>query len=155
FLEEEIARRRTHPTDDLLSLAVAASADGAMSDAELGETAVLLLMAGNDTTAKLLAQCIVKLHDFPDQQRLVASNPPLIPAAIEEILRYEQLSQSIPRIVRNGPVLIGDDELPDDDMVWLMTSMANRDPDIFENPDVLDVNRKRKVPQLGFGFGTH
>jgi cytochrome P450 len=155
FLGEEIARRQAHPTGDLLGLVVRANVDGAMSDDELTETAVLLLQAGNDTTAKLLAQCLVKLHASPDQQRLVAQHLALIPDAIEEVLRFEQLSQSIPRVVRDGPVSFGEDEVPDDAIVWAMTSMANRDPEVFDRPDVLDVTRARKAPHLGFGYGAH
>jgi cytochrome P450 len=155
FLGEEIARRKTHPTDDLLGQAIAANENGAMSDEELIETAVLLLVAGNDTTAKLLAHSVVKLYEFPDQRALVVDDPSLIPAAVEEVLRFEQLSQSIPRLVHNGPVTVSGQKIPDDEIVWLMAGMANRDPEVFENPDVIDVTRTRPAPHLGFGYGAH
>jgi cytochrome P450 len=155
FLTGQIAQRKRQPNADLIGQAVAANSDGAMSDEELGETAVLLLVAGNDTTAKLLAHCIVKLSQFPEQRDLVASDPSLIPAAIEEVLRYEQLSLSIPRLVLNGPVTVAGQEIPDDQIVWMMTGMANRDPDVFPNPDVIDVTRTRSAPHFGFGYGAH
>jgi cytochrome P450 len=155
LLAEQIERRRAEPADDLLSRAIAASTNGAISDEELIATAVLLLMAGNDTTAKLLAQCVVKLHEFPDQRRLAAEDPALIPAAIEEVLRYEQLSGSFPRLVVGGPIDMGDDELPDDVIVWAMTTMANHDADVFERPDELDVRRAKAAVHLGFGYGEH
>jgi cytochrome P450 len=155
FLAEEIARRKSEPGDDLIGQAIAANEDGAMSDDELIETAVLLLVAGNETTAKLLAHCLVKLNQFPDQRDLLVRDPSLIPAAIEEILRYEQLSLSIPRLVRNGPVAIAGESVPDDSIVWMMTGMANRDPEVFDNPDVIDVARKRPAPHFGFGHGAH
>jgi cytochrome P450 len=155
LLAGELERRRTHPTDDLLGQALAANTYGAISDDELVATAVLLLMAGNDTTAKLLAQCVVKLHQFPDQRRLVAQDLTLIPAAIEEVLRYEQLSGSFPRLVVGGPIEVGEEEIPDDVIVWAMTTMANHDPEVFERPDQLDVRRVKSAVHLGFGYGEH
>jgi cytochrome P450 len=155
FLADEISRRKAHPHADLIGEAVAANSDGAMSDEELNETAVLLLVAGNETTAKLLAHCIVKLFEFQDQRQLLVDDPFLIPAAIEEVLRFEQLSLSIPRLVLNGPVTVASHEIPDDQMVWMMTGMANRDPDVFPDPDVLDIRRTRSAPHFGFGYGAH
>jgi cytochrome P450 len=155
LLAGELEHRRTDPTDDLLGQAIAANSNGAISDDELIATAVLLLMAGNDTTAKLLAQCVVKLHGFPDQRRLVAEDFSLIPAAVEEVLRYEQLSASFPRLVTGGPVEIGGEQVPDDVIVWAMTTMANHDPDVFERPDDLDVRRVKSAVHLGFGYGEH
>jgi cytochrome P450 len=155
LLAGELARRRAQPTDDLLGQAVTANANGALSDDELVATSVLLLMAGNDTTAKLLAQCVVKLHQFADQRRLVAEDVTLIPAAIEEVLRYEQLSGSFPRLVVDGPIAMGDEEVPDNVIVWAMTTMANHDPEIFERPDEFDVRRAKTAVHLGFGYGEH
>jgi cytochrome P450 len=155
LLTEELARRRSQPTDDLLGQAIAANNNGAISDDEMIATAVLLLMAGNDTTAKLLAQCVVKLRQFPDQRRLVARDPTLIPAAIEEVLRYEQLSGSFPRLVLGGPIEVGEEEIPNDVIVWAMTTMANHDPEVFDRPDQLDVRRVKSAAHLGFGYGEH
>ncbi len=155
FLAEEIARRKARPNGDLIGQAVAANSDGAMSDEELNATAVLLLVAGNDTTAKLLAHTVVKLFQFPEQRELLVHDPSLIPAAIEEVLRYEQLSLSIPRLVVNGPVTVAGQEIPDDQTVWMMTGMANRDPDVFPNPDVIDIRRTRSAPHFGFGYSAH
>jgi cytochrome P450 len=155
FLAEEIERRKLHPTDDLLGQAIAANDDGAMSDEELNETAVLLLVAGNDTTAKLLAHSIVKLFLYRDQRDVLVADPARIPAAIEEVLRFEQLSLSIPRLVVDGPVTVAGQTIPNDEIVWLMAGMANRDPDVFAEPDVLDVNRVRPAPHFGFGYGAH
>ncbi|MWA02932.1 cytochrome P450 [Actinomadura sp. LD22] len=155
FLAEEIARRRSRPADDLLGQAVAANDGGAMTDDELIQTAVLLLIAGNDTTAKLLAQCAVKLFQFPGQRDLLVEDPGLIPAAIEEVLRLEQLSLSVPRSVVNGPITIAGQVIPDGASVWLMTGTANRDPDVFPDADVLDVRRSRSAAHFGFGHGAH
>jgi cytochrome P450 len=95
------------------------------------------------------------LFQFPDQRDLLVDDPTLIPAAIEEILRFEQLSLSIPRLVVDGPVTVAGQEIPDDQTVWMMTGMANRDPDVFPNPDVIDIKRIRSAPHFGFGYGAH
>jgi cytochrome P450 len=155
LLTGEIERRRARPTEDLLGQAMAANENGTISEEELIATAVLLLMAGNDTTAKLLGQCVVKLDQFPEQRRLVCEDLSLVPAAIEEVLRYEQLSGSFPRLVVDGPVEIGGEEIPDDVIVWAMTTMANHDPDVFDRPDELDVKRARSAVHMGFGYGEH
>ena len=153
YLGEEIERHRREQPDDLLTKMVTLSGDDAMSDEEIRSTAVLLLLAGYDTTAKTLASSLVALQSHPDERRLVAQDPSLIPSAVEEVLRWSGPVQFLPRLVMLDTVL-GDTEIPAGDVVFVFAGAANRDPKRWADPQRFDVRREVKS-HLAFGWGPH
>ncbi len=153
YLREEIVRHRRDRPDDLLTAMIGMAEEGAMDDAEVRAAAVLLLIAGYDTTAKLLSNVLVALELHPGQRRLVVEDPSLVPATIEEVLRWRGTVQAIPRIAVNDTTL-GDSELAAGEMVYALIGAADRDPTRWEDPGTFDVHREPKA-NYGFGWGPH
>lgn len=154
YLQEQIAYRTKHPGDDLISRLIAANESGTVSEAELLAACVLLLIAGNETTTNLLANMVLAFTRFPEQYRLVREDPSLIPNAVEEALRFDPPVQAVPRLAIKE-VTIHDVVIPEGHMVFAMNAGANRDPSVFENPNVFDVTRENASKHLSFGFGIH
>lgn len=150
YLADEIERRRRQPRDDLLTSMLSMAE---LSDAEIRSAAVLLLLAGYDTTAKLMANCLVVLAQHGEQRAVVAQNPALVPAAVEEVLRWAGVSQMTPRRVVTDTTL-ADTDLRAGDTLYLLHGAANRDPQRWPAPQQFDVRREQKAHH-GFGFGTH
>src|SRR5262249_39111348 len=96
YLEDEIEQRRRDPQHDLVSEMLKMSD---LSAGEMRSAAVLLLLAGYDTTAKLMANCLVVLASHPDQRQLIVEDLSLVSPAIEEVLRWAGVSQMTPRRV--------------------------------------------------------
>jgi len=146
--------RRLHPTDDLISTIVAEQ-DGEMglTDREVIQFVMLLLVAGNETTTNLIGNIANALLDHPDQAELVASDPDLIPALVEEGLRYDTPVQVVFRTATSDSEIRGT-RIPKGYFVAAFLGSANRDERRFPDPDRLDVMR---APQgfPGFGFGKH
>jgi cytochrome P450 len=116
-------------------------------------TAKLLLISGYDTTAKLMSESLVVLEQHPDQRRSLADDPQLVPAAIEEVLRWRGASQMLPRVAVHDTVL-GDTEVAAGSIVYLLLIAANHDPSRWPDAHRFDVRREVKS-NLGFGFGPH
>jgi cytochrome P450 len=150
YLKEEIERHRQQPQDDLLTAMLSMSE---MTDEEIRAAAVLLLLAGFDTTAKLMSNSLVALEQHPDQRRLVADDLSLVPAAIEEVLRWMGVSQMTVRRVVCDTELAGT-QLAAGDMVAVMFAAANRDPSRWKDAHVFDIRRTAKSHH-GLGFGPH
>lgn len=109
--------------------------------------------AGYETTAKLMSQCLVALEQHPDQRRMLAETPSLIPNAIEEVLRWTGPAQASPKVVARDTEL-AETLLRDGETVWVLLAAANRDPARWANPDLFDVRRPYQQ-NLGFGAGAH
>lgn len=150
YLSEEIDRHRKQPRDDLLSVML--SIPG-WSDAEIRSTAILLLLAGYDTTAKLMSNCLEALEQHPEQRRMLVEDPSLIPAAIEEVLRWTGATQAVIRQVRRDTVLAGT-ALQAGDVLYTLLIAANRDPSRWPDPQRFDIGREYR-PNLAFGTGSH
>jgi cytochrome P450 len=151
----ELARdRRARPRDDLLSVIVAEQ-DGelALTDRDAVQFALLLLVAGNETTTNLIGNTVNALLDHPDQALRVARDPSLVPALVEEGLRYDSPVQVVFRTTTRDTELRGV-RIPAGRFVAAFLGSANRDERRFPDPDRLDVGRR---PQgfPGFGFGKH
>jgi cytochrome P450 len=153
YLREEIQRHRVEQPDDLFTAMIRASGDGVMSDDEMRAAAVLLLVAGYDTTAKLLSNALLAFEENPGQRALLVADPSLMPDAIEEVLRWRSTVQMIPRIVVKN-MTFGDAEIKAGEMVYTIIAAANRDPSRWENPDIFDVRRPHQA-HYGFGYGSH
>ncbi len=154
YLEDKIEANWRNPSNDLMSsLVIAADRDHALDLDELIANCMLLLNAGNETTTCLLGNGLDLLLRHPDQMALLKQDQSRIPGAIEEILRLEGPVQFLGRIALEDAML-GEKRIRAGDMVIPVLAAANRDPDVFEDPDRFDVLRPH-IHQLGFGTGPH
>ncbi|MCM3923758.1 cytochrome P450 [Frankia sp. AiPs1] len=159
YFTELIARRRAEPGGDLLSDLIAVQEQGdRLSADELLEICVLLLVAGYDTTVNLVANAVLALARDPGQYTALRADRTLVPAAIEETLRYD------PPVQWTGRTALADTDLAGQtfragDGIILVAGAAHRDPDAFPHPDQFDLTRyATAVPaarHLGFGHGLH
>jgi cytochrome P450 len=159
MIRELLAERRKRPQDDLLSLLAEAHYDEldgerrALDEDEIGAFCNLLGGAGAETTTKLIGNLVVYLWRNPEQRALVWSDPSLIPAAIEETLRYDAPSQYQGRVAQHDTTWHGV-TIPAGARVALVTGSAGRDPREYPEPDRFDV-RRRRDRSLYFGHGQH
>jgi cytochrome P450 len=150
LLEERRRARR----NDLMSALIDAKLDGqALTQEELLGFCFVLVVAGNDTTTNLIANGAVLLAEHPDQRRLLAEDPSLLPDAIEEMLRYESPAQALPRRLLRDTELHGR-KLREGEQLFLLFGSANRDEREFEEPERFDARRRIKR-HLAFGQGIH
>jgi beta-dihydromenaquinone-9 omega-hydroxylase len=126
---------------------------GRLSDSELSLFAVLLMVAGFETSANMISTMFLTLADYPDQLELLTQRPELIPMAIEEQLRFMSPVQNICRTTR-ADYPVGDAVIPAGSLVLLSWGAANRDPRQFDDPDVFRADR-RPAGHLAFGAGIH
>jgi cytochrome P450 len=149
-----IDRRRAEPRDDLLSALVKAREEGdRLSDEELLANSMLLLNAGHETTTNLIGNGTLALLRHPDQMRRLRDDPSLIPAGVEELLRYDSPVQFTSRVVK-ADMEVGGKVLRAGQAVLLLLGAANRDPEQFPDPDRLDVGRPDNK-HIAFGLGPH
>src|SRR5262245_55364880 len=150
LIDERERRRR----DDLMSALLEAEQDGErLTRDEILGFCYQLIVAGNDTTTTLIGNGAVLLAEHPDQLRALARDPGLVPAAVEEMLRYESPAQALPRRARRDLLLHGC-RIPADVRVLLVWGAANRDPREFAEPDRFDVRRTIRR-HLALGHGIH
>lgn len=149
-----VARRREQPADDLLSELVAARDDGdRLSEEELVAFAVLLFAAGHETTSNLMGNGLWHLFRHREQLERFRTEPDLRSNAVDELLRFDspiQLTQRIPL----DDVEIGGVRVAARRSIVNLLGAANRDPERFADPDVLDIARDDCQP-VSFGFGIH
>jgi cytochrome P450 len=159
YFAEQLELRRQHPTNDVLSNLVNAENDGSDGDAPLDMPEMLsilmqLLVAGNETTTKLLTETVRLLAEHPQVWRTLKEDPSHAPAIIEEALRLSSPTQGMWRIVVTDTEL-GGVQLHAGDKLIVMFASANRDEQIFEDPDEFRPGRMHAFEQLAFGKGTH
>jgi len=154
YLAGLLGERRRRPADDLLSALVQAqAADDRLTDEEILSNAALLFAAGFETTTNLLANGLVALLADPPQLRLLAGRPDLAQAAVEELLRFDSPVQLSSRVVTEPVALAGITVDPGERVVAYLGA-GNRDPERFEHPDRLRLDRADNAP-LSFGGGIH
>jgi cytochrome P450 len=155
YLRTLFEERRRAPRDDLLSALLAAEEEGdALDEQELFSTVVLLIIAGHETTVNLIGNAMVALWRHPDQLRRLAGDPTLMPAAVEEFLRYDgSVERALVRWVTQN-VELGGQPLARGDLVIGILASAGRDEQVFSQPDLLQIDRQPN-PHLGFGKGPH
>ena len=154
YFVEQLEDRRRRPRKDILSLLVTARPDDQpMPLEELVGTCFLLFEAGNSTTTALLGTAILLLGTEPAQRSWLARNPGGLEGAVEEILRYESPVQNMGRVATRDVELHGT-RITAGARVLLLIGAANRDPRVFEQPDVLDLARA-PLRNLAFGDGIH
>ena len=155
YLTDLLALRRAHPGDDLLSdlLAVQDGSDR-ISPAEVVSLAMLLLVAGHETTVNLIGNGTLALLRNPGQLDRLLESPELVPGAVEELLRFDSPVQISQRIVTEDMELSGRKVRTGDEIV-LMLGAANRDPAVFTDAAALDVTRADAHRHVAFGGGIH
>lgn len=154
YLVDQMAFRRREPGDDLISALVNAEDAKGLEDGKLAQNLRQLLFAGNETTAKWLAQIFVVLGERPDVRRELVADPSLVPAANDEVLRWSGVVGTLTRRVRGGAIEMGGVTMAEGDNLTLLPASGNRDPARHDDPDRFDIHRPR-VPSLGFGVGLH
>jgi len=154
YLADMIRERRREPRADLMSKLVAVESEGQrLSEAELINTSVTLFTAGHETTLSLISNSVFTLLSNPDQLTLLRNRPELLPAALEESLRYESPVSRQSRRMK-GDAQLGGKCLKSGQMVFQMLNAANRDPQHFQDPDRFDIQRQN-TRHLAFGLGIH
>ena len=156
YYTEMLAERRARPTEDLTSALLAAEIDGdRLNDDEIIGFLFLMVVAGNETTTKLLGNAWYWAWRNPEQRNKVFADPSKIPTWVEETLRYDTSTQLLARITTCDIELHGG-VIPAGDRVVLLVGSANRDPRVFSSPDSYDLDRPESLPQIAsFGFGRH
>lgn len=154
YIEELIVSRRMSPGDDLVSdLCRAEGAEGVVSTDEVLSLVVTLLVAGNITTTNLISSAALVLAERPDVFSTIRRDPAVIPAFIEEVLRFDGPAKMLLRRATREVELSGV-VIPEGAIVAALLAAANRDPEVFPEPDVFDVRRNTRS-HVSFGFGIH
>jgi cytochrome P450 len=156
YLMALFAELRANPNDGLLSKILNApkdeSGDG-LTDKEIVGLTIQLFFAGFETTEGLIGNMVLAMIENPEQQALLRANYELIPAAVEETLRYDSSIQKQSRVASVDLEILGQ-EVKKGDYVHFMIGAANRDPQKFKNPDVFDITRD-DAANVSFGHGIH
>lgn len=154
FFAQMLQDRRAHPREDLVSLLTQADIDGeALTDEDVLWFCFLLVLAGNETTRNAISGGLNAFCEHPDQRKLVQSDLSLLPVAIDEILRWTSPVTHMARValadseIRGQPIAKGE-------RVVMWYPSANRDEDIFADPNHFDV-RRAPNDHLAFGIGEH
>jgi cholest-4-en-3-one 26-monooxygenase len=146
--------RRSDPRDDLVTALVHAEVDGErLDDLAFNMFFILLILAGNETTRNAISGGMLAFSEHPDQLRRLQSDRSLLPSATEEILRYVSPVITMRRTATRDCEL-GGQAIAEGDKLVLFYPSANRDAEIFEDPDRLDIGRD-EGPHLAFGWGPH
>jgi cytochrome P450 len=154
YLSEQVEQRRARPGQDLVSALIAAEEEGdRLNHEELISTILLLFTAGHETTTNLIGNGMLALLRNPEQLRRLRDEPELLRLGIEELLRYDSPVQFVIRIAKS-PITVRGVDLARGDSMLLVIAAANRDPEQFADPDVLDIGRK-DLKHLSFGGGIH
>ena len=159
YVDQMVAERRHHLTDDLLSDLIRAEdptfpGDRLTAD-ELRMTVASLLVAGTDTTRNQLAASLQVLLDHPDQWAMLRERPELAMPAVEESMRHSPAVCNTVRTVQWGSLELGGYTFPNDTYIFVNSFAANRDPDTYQDPDRFDITREGAPAVLTFGGGVH
>jgi cytochrome P450 len=159
YFSRLVAQRRAEPADDLLGALIAVEEAGdRLTEPELVGICLLLLVAGMETSINLVGNGVLALLRHPDQLVLLRERPDLMPAALDEMLRYDLPTQFTIRVALRDTVVAGQRFTRGDGVVVVMAA-ANRDAAVYPDPDRFDITRYA-VPDparrhLGFSLGIH
>jgi hypothetical protein len=145
--------KRREPGDDVISRLVAEE-NVTVRPEEFVPLCTLLLIAGFETTVNLIGNTVLALLEHPEQWRLLVENPELAGQAVDEGLRYDAPVQRTIRLA-NTDVEVAGQPVRRGDMVVVMIGGANRDPDVYPEPDSFDILRRPTVDHLSFSSGIH
>lgn len=154
YFENAIREQRKNPRDGLLHALMSSEVDGdRLTDEEVAANAIVTMVGGQETTTNLIANGMLSLMRNPDQMDRLRADTKIMPAAVEELLRYESPSQHTARLVPDDAVL-GGKQIRKRDAVIAVMAAGNRDPERFPDPDRLDFDRPDNR-HLAFGWAAH
>ncbi|MEU8475386.1 cytochrome P450 [Streptomyces hygroscopicus] len=156
YLNDLMGEKIADPVDDLLSGLATRVTAGELSREEAAQMGVLLLIAGHETTANMIALGTLALFEHPDQLALLrdTDDPALVSSAVEELLRYLHITHNGRRRVATEDIEIAGEVIRAGEGLILANDIANRDPEVFAEPDRLDIRRDARR-HVAFGFGVH
>jgi len=146
--------RRKHPGDDLVTMLVHGEATKDMPTAAHLGNLLLLIVGGNDTTRNTMSGSVYGLNKFSEQYDKLAANPALIPSMVPEIIRW-QTPLSYMRRTANFDTELRGKQIRKNDQVLMWYVSANRDEDVFDDANVIDIERANADRHLSFGYGVH
>ena len=157
YLREAVSERRNQPRDDLISALVEQESEGGrLNEAELLSALSTIYTAAGTTTERFISSGLFLLLSHPRQWNELKRNRSLIAAALEEILRFHHPTQSTSTNRRcTVDVELGGKTLKTGDTVRVGLGAANRDPEVFDDPDTFEIRRSSRMPLLSFGTGPH
>ncbi|WP_030020444.1 cytochrome P450 [Streptomyces monomycini] len=149
-----VAHKREQPGDGLLDELIAERLEtGEVGHRELVRMALLLLVAGHETTSNMLSLGTFTLLEHPEQYAALRADPSLLPDAVEELLRFLSIADGMVRVATED-IEVGGETIRADDGVIFSTSVVNRDDAAYDAPDTLDWQRSARH-HVAFGFGVH
>ncbi|MFM9703008.1 cytochrome P450 [Streptomyces galilaeus] len=156
YLAGQIAERLAEPKDDLLSSIAERVTAGEIDHRQATEMALLLLIAGHETTANMIALGTLALLHNPDQLALLreSDDPKFVAGAVEELLRYLHITHMGRRRAVTEDIEVAGQVVKAGEGVIMVNEIANRDPEVFADPDRLDLTRDARR-HVAFGFGVH
>jgi cytochrome P450 len=154
YIKPVIAQRRREPREDLITLLIRTGhEEGKLTDDELVANCIHLITASHETTSFLIGNGTLALLRQPEAMEKLRARPALLPSAVEEFLRCDSPIQKVRRVALED-VVIGDRQIHAGQYVMPLIGAANRDPEVFDRPDELDIERPNNR-HLAFGFGIH
>ncbi|HLI56512.1 MAG TPA: cytochrome P450 [Actinomycetota bacterium] len=154
YFHAAVVREATSPTEGLINALTTAEVDGdRLSEQEVVANVIVTMVGGQETTTNLIGNGLLTLLRQPEQLQRLRAEPDLLASGVEELLRYESPSQHTARLAPAGAVL-GDKEIPEGAAVIAVMGAANRDPERFAEPDLLDLGRQDNR-HLAFGWSGH
>ncbi|MEM6451783.1 MAG: cytochrome P450 [Cyanobacteria bacterium P01_D01_bin.105] len=155
FVRELIDRKRKNPGKDMLTGLIQAEEEGQkLSEDEIVSMVFLIIAAGYQTTVHLITNGVATLLEHPDQLEKLRANPDLIESAVEEILRFTSPVYVTELAYAGEDMVLHGVNIPKGEVVTACIGAANHDSDVFENPEVFDIERSPNK-HLGFGSGIH
>ena len=150
-----IQQRRKDPGEDLTSALLEAEVDGdRLSDDEILAFMFLMVIAGNETTTKLLGNAVYWAWRYPEERAKPFGDPEMVPPWIEETLRFDNSSQILARTVAED-IEMYDQVVPEGDVMLLLPGSANRDERVFDDADRFHIGRDIGTKLMSFGSGVH
>jgi len=154
YFQDAIREQRRHPREGLIQTLLSSEVDGdRLSDEEVVANAIVTMVGGQETTTNLIANGMLSLLRNPMQLARLRAEPDIMPAAVEELLRYESPSQHTARLAPED-IVLGGRQIRKRQAVIAVMAAGNRDPERFPDPDALDFDR-RDNRHLAFGWAAH
>jgi cytochrome P450 len=155
YMDELVSAKEPAPTDDLIGRQIAKHREeGSYDHDALVSLAVLLLIAGHETTANMISLGTVALLEDPDQLATLRADPATTPSAVEELLRQFTIAEFVTSRVATADTVVGGVTVRAGEGVLTLGNAANHDPTVFADPDRLDVTRGARN-HIAFGYGAH
>jgi cytochrome P450 len=159
FLDTEMDQRRAQLTrgerpQDMVGLMVAAEGHGGLTRKKSADNLLNVFLGAIDTTSKWLGNILIALHRQPELREQASADRRILPQVIEEVMRLDTVAQILLRLVRHDGTELAGRTLKAGEQVYVLPGAANRDPNVFANPDAFDV-RRQPNPHVGFGIGLH